>query len=437
MNTDYYTTLDTATINQEIAAVETCDSSPADPEELDFAALRKAASILPPMFKLPGDDPSHDAEMILRNAISRLIDAAERCQKAERAAERNKQAYDNVCIAAKCERDEWRQDRDHLKEQLAEAEISRSQVDLLTKAHCEIANERDEFKAKWEAEDREHQHIVDKLAAVRRECFPNKPCEMKGGLLEMRDEILSLRKDCDLWKRKADELLGQLQQKSKSFCSHCGKLFPKGREGVEQFRQHIAECNAHPMHPLAKQCRDATTERDRLKEQLAEALADRDRAKGKLEEVEGLLKVANTELADLQLRGLSEEQKAEVLWARDRLQDCWGLSCREAESLLVIIDRLARQQAVPWIKVVDGKRPNGLADNDKLVGVYVTFDDRLSVWCGTCNAWNFRNTRFLIHLSALLATLPKGDERSTVIGCEKPVGVFTKADTRSADPKVE
>jgi hypothetical protein len=43
------------------------------------------------------------------------------------------------------------------------------------------------------AEDMEHQAIIDKLADVRRQCFPGKPCEMKGALLEMRDEIFRLR----------------------------------------------------------------------------------------------------------------------------------------------------------------------------------------------------------------------------------------------------
>jgi len=43
----------------------------------------------------------------------------------------------------------------------------------------------------------------------------------------------------------------QLREQTKSFCTHCGKLFPKGKEGLEQFREHIAECNARPLHKMA------------------------------------------------------------------------------------------------------------------------------------------------------------------------------------------
>lgn len=62
----------------------------------------------------------------------------------------------------------------------------------------------------------------------------------------LESEIASL-------KQRNDGLLEQLSQQTKSFCSHCGALFPKGKEGVRQFRQHIADCNAHPLHPLANE----------------------------------------------------------------------------------------------------------------------------------------------------------------------------------------
>ena len=55
----------------------------------------------------------------------------------------------------------------------------------------------------------------------------------------------------------------QLRHQTKSFCTHCGKLFPKGNEGVEQFRQHIAECNKHPLHSMAA---DLSTLRGLLRE---------------------------------------------------------------------------------------------------------------------------------------------------------------------------
>lgn len=47
------------------------------------------------------------------------------------------------------------------------------------------------------------------------------------------------------------EALEQLRRQTKSLCTHCGKFFPKGKEGVRQFREHIAECNKHPLQPLA------------------------------------------------------------------------------------------------------------------------------------------------------------------------------------------
>jgi hypothetical protein len=50
--------------------------------------------------------------------------------------------------------------------------------------------------------------------------------------------------------QRVAELTEQLRQQNKSFCTHCGKLFPKGVEGLAKFRKHIAECNKHPLHPM-------------------------------------------------------------------------------------------------------------------------------------------------------------------------------------------
>ena len=60
---------------------------------------------------------------------------------------------------------------------------------------------------------------------------------------------------CDTCWRDAEieRLREQLREQTKSFCTHCGKLFPKGRDGIAAFREHIAECNEHPLHPMAKQ----------------------------------------------------------------------------------------------------------------------------------------------------------------------------------------
>ena len=54
-------------------------------------------------------------------------------------------------------------------------------------------------------------------------------------------------------RQELDAAREQLREQTKSFCTHCGKLFPKGTDGIEQFRAHIAECNSHPLQPLAQE----------------------------------------------------------------------------------------------------------------------------------------------------------------------------------------
>lgn len=49
------------------------------------------------------------------------------------------------------------------------------------------------------------------------------------------------------WKAAAQSKPG------KSYCTHCGKLFPQSPTMVAEFTAHIAECNAHPLHPIAKE----------------------------------------------------------------------------------------------------------------------------------------------------------------------------------------
>lgn len=73
---------------------------------------------------------------------------------------------------------------------------------------------------------------------------------------QLCDDLVATRKE-------RDEAREQLRQQTKSFCTHCGKLFPKGKEGVAQFREHIAECNKHPLHPMAS---ELTTLRGLLRE---------------------------------------------------------------------------------------------------------------------------------------------------------------------------
>lgn len=61
-----------------------------------------------------------------------------------------------------------------------------------------------------------------------------------------------LHEAIDLLLGERSRLLEQLKEQTMSFCVHCGRLFPKGKRGVAEFREHIAECNAHPLHPLAR-----------------------------------------------------------------------------------------------------------------------------------------------------------------------------------------
>lgn len=38
---------------------------------------------------------------------------------------------------------------------------------------------------------------------------------------------------------EVNQLCDQLREQTKSFCTYCGKLFPKGKEGFAQFREHM------------------------------------------------------------------------------------------------------------------------------------------------------------------------------------------------------
>ena len=66
--------------------------------------------------------------------------------------------------------------------------------------------------------------------------------------------------------QQLDECREQLVEQTKSFCTHCGKLFPKGKEGFAAFRDHIAECNAHPMHPMATRIKELETKLQNIHE---------------------------------------------------------------------------------------------------------------------------------------------------------------------------
>jgi hypothetical protein len=65
-------------------------------------------------------------------------------------------------------------------------------------------------------------------------------------IADLQQEVERLRLSVDL-----AECREQLREQTKSFCIHCGQLFEPGKAGLAAFREHIAECNAHPLHPMA------------------------------------------------------------------------------------------------------------------------------------------------------------------------------------------
>lgn len=72
---------------------------------------------------------------------------------------------------------------------------------------------------------------------------------------EDADEIEDLRAEVERWKDLA-------RGANASFCTHCGTKFPKGEDCVKQFKQHISECDAHPLHPMAEEIEKLRAERD-------------------------------------------------------------------------------------------------------------------------------------------------------------------------------
>jgi len=81
--------------------------------------------------------------------------------------------------------------------------------------------------------------------------------ECRRWVLEQAAEIERLR-------AFRDELLEQLRQQTKSFCTHCGTLFPKGTAGLAEFRSHIATCSGHPLQKqFAEAAREVKHERGR------------------------------------------------------------------------------------------------------------------------------------------------------------------------------
>jgi hypothetical protein len=72
-------------------------------------------------------------------------------------------------------------------------------------------------------------------------------------------EVRALREEREKWRATALD-------RAKSFCTWCGTMFPKGKDGVLLFQAHVAECNKHPLHPLTQRAEVAEAEATRLRE---------------------------------------------------------------------------------------------------------------------------------------------------------------------------
>ena len=81
----------------------------------------------------------------------------------------------------------------------------------------------------------------------------------------------------------------QLREQSKSFCTHCGTFFPSGKEGIERFREHIAECNSHPLNSMARELVSLRVDIERLQDELGKLTALRDAAVKRLGDMNDLL----------------------------------------------------------------------------------------------------------------------------------------------------
>jgi len=107
----------------------------------------------------------------------------------------------------------------------------------------------------WSVVQAEIERLLGEVRALKQKSHSDylERTDIRNRLNECRRERRAMQalRDNDI--QDIERLREQLREQTKSFCTHCGKLFPKGRDGIAAFREHIAECNEHPLHPMAKQ----------------------------------------------------------------------------------------------------------------------------------------------------------------------------------------
>ncbi|MCK9569368.1 hypothetical protein M0R72_10560 [Candidatus Pacearchaeota archaeon] len=274
-----YTIYDTATVNDSCpvnGATQEAESKPLDFEEL------KAADLVLKHACAAWLNKQWNAYYVLRKHTKTLIDLAQRCQVAERRAERAEQQYGSLWAAAKEERDAHRKERDDLTKQ---CEALQRQVDDLT----------------------------SRLADLREtsECPP----------------------DCDLktWVRVLAEVYG----------------FWRKTEG--------GQAQQNP-------CESAAV--------------------------------------------LTSEDNAFLAHLRDCVNQRKIIGVPWGQQVVALIDRLLKAKGLPWIRVVDGKRPEGLDDEEKLVGIYCD-GQMITADIAAVDSWYWPALLWRVPLFDLLETLPK------------------------------
>lgn len=83
-------------------------------------------------------------------------------------------------------------------------------------------------------------------------------------------------------KAEVARLTNALDEKNASFCTHCKTLFPRGREGFEQFKKHIPDCPSHPLAAILQQNRKIFSLAKRVHARAVAAESERDRLRGSL-----------------------------------------------------------------------------------------------------------------------------------------------------------
>jgi hypothetical protein len=116
---------------------------------------------------------------------------------------------------------------------------------------------------------------------------------------------------------------------------------------------------------------------------------------------------APPELASLRAggAGLSYREQRALYYAKSEGDRNATLLPDEYRPLLRIIDRLLAAKTLPWIRVVDGKRPEGLADDERVVVIWG--HNQAALWLGTTETIHWDSVEWCVRYSDILATLPK------------------------------